>query len=417
MKNIVLFGLTIALVLVAVFIDSQWIHSEEVRAESAPHNIRIGTPSIQDDVVYFGTMEGFVYAYDIPTGQEMWRYQAGGAVALPPVIDERRIYFGGESGFMHALDSKTGQEIWRFQTGQVEYPIRDNFVNSIPTIKDGTIYFTSEDFNFYAVNAATGKELWRFHLGEEIQQIETPIFNDIAYIGSWNGFLFAIDITTGKEVWRSQTNNYHEGTISIGAGPEQFIPSRAVPTGERLSNQVPFVTVSPIITQESVYFLDWTGNLFAIDIKTGKQQWRFKPETINMRHVGSRFYMTLFDDVIYFSTLEDRHLYGIDRFTGEPIWEIERAGWLEGPIPGAGNIAFLLEFPLSNNGVPEGFKFQAHAFDLKSHQRLYTINDISLFPYTKEGTVYYGSLDGSLKGLDIFTGELTWKLEVNTTRF
>ncbi len=374
-------------------------------------DIRIGTPLFVNNTIYFGTGVGTFYAYDLQTGQEKWRYDTGRAVLLAPLVENGRVYFGGESGNLYALDSETGAEIWKFAAGDVEHQIRDKYTNSVPTIQDGIIYFTSEDFNVYALDVETGKEVWRFFLEEETQQVETPIVDGTLYVGSWNGYMFAIDIKTGTEVWRSQTDNYHTG--QIGFGNESFIPDQEVPEGERGSNQVPFVTVSPIITNDFVYFVDWTGSLFAVDRQTGEQIWRFKAETENWRNAGSRFYMTLYDDVIYYATFQDKHVYGVDRLTGEQVWHATYDGWLDGPIPGKDHIAFLIEFPLMDNGFPEGFSFQVHALDLNTQEILYTMEDISLFPTVYENTVVYGSVYGRIKAVDIFTGKLLWELEVD----
>ena len=220
--------------------------------------------------------------------------------------------------------------------------------------------------------------------------------------------MFAIDSKTSREVWRSQTDNYHTG--QIGFGNESFTPDQDVPEGERGSNQVPFVTVSPIITPEHVYFVDWTGSLFSVDRQTGEQMWRFKAETENLRNAGSRFYMTLHDDIIYYSTFADKQLYGVDRFTGEQVWQAGYDGWLDGPIPGKDQVAFLIEFPLMDNGFPNGFSFQVHALDLNTREILYTIEDITLFPTMYENTVVYGSVYGRIKGVDLFSGELRWEI-------
>jgi len=63
--------------------------------------IRLGTPTIYDDIAYIGTNTGLMLAYDTKTQNELWRFQADGLfmryISLQPLIHNGRVYFGGES--------------------------------------------------------------------------------------------------------------------------------------------------------------------------------------------------------------------------------------------------------------------------------------------------------------------------------
>ncbi|MEM7114059.1 MAG: PQQ-binding-like beta-propeller repeat protein [Chloroflexota bacterium] len=371
---------------------------------------RLGVPTIHDGNVYVGSSSGTVYAYEMASGEELWAYDTGGLALFPPYIADNQLFIGGESGQMHAVDLNSGTANWTFATGEVDYRIRDNYVNSIPSLEGDVLYFTSEDFNLYAVDVHSGGEMWRFNLGEEVQQVETTLVDGTLYVGSWNGYLFAIDAVTGQEKWRSQTDNYHQGTINIGWN-ETFTPVGEVPANERQSNQVPYVTVSPIVDETAVYFADWTGNLFAVDITTGEQLWRHKPATVNMKHVGSRYFMSSHGNKIVYATLEDRHVYSVDKRTGAVLDSLTFDGWVEGPIQGQGNLSFLIEFPLSEEGEPNGF--QVHGYDLETLDVLYTIENASFYPQIHDNVAYYGTFGNTIEGRDILSGEVVWSLDMN----
>ena len=62
---------------------------------------------------------------------------AWGAQALP---EGGMLYFGGDDGCLYALDIQTGQEEWKFMAGE------DLFSSvSSPVISDGVVYFGSFD--------------------------------------------------------------------------------------------------------------------------------------------------------------------------------------------------------------------------------------------------------------------------------
>jgi outer membrane protein assembly factor BamB len=390
--------------LVLIAITSALIASTSANAE------RLGTPIAHEGNIYLGSDSGSIRAIRMDSKELLWTYKTGKLALLRPVIYGEQLFIGGESGFMHALDLHTGKENWKFETGRVKHPIRDRFVNNVPKALDDVLYFTSEDFQLYAVDINSGEEIWRFNLGEEVQQVEIPMTGGQIFVGSWNGHIFAVDAKTGKEVWRSETNNYHKGSIGFFDG-DTFTPADKVPEGERKSNQVPFVTVSPIFDDEQLYFVDWSGNLFGIDIKTGKQVIRFKPDTVNMEHVGSRYYMSQTTDKIVYATLEDRHVYSVDKKTGKVIDRLTFDGWIEGPIPASGRYSFLVEYTLSHLGSPNGLSI--HGFDLEEMKILYTIEDAAFFPFAQNNVFFLSKSDGTIEKRDLQTGALMQELSIS----
>ena len=79
-------------------------------------------------------------------------------------------------------------------------------------VGDGLL-FSSEDFNVYMLDLATGEERWRVTLGEETQARDIPVVDGVAYIGAWDGYLYAIDVAKGEVLWKSETENDHVGEI------------------------------------------------------------------------------------------------------------------------------------------------------------------------------------------------------------
>ena len=75
------------------------------------------------------------------------RQGQGGA----PAVVDWIVYFGSENSHLYAADIQTGQEKWRFNTG--------DRVDSTPAIADGVANFRSLDRDLYAVNVDTGRDL------------------------------------------------------------------------------------------------------------------------------------------------------------------------------------------------------------------------------------------------------------------
>ncbi len=346
---------------------------------------RPGQPALVEGILYVGSESGVVQAVDAATREVRWRFQAGGPVFNAPLVVDELVLVGSNDGQLRALDKVSGKLAWSFQAGDVDWEVRDIFINGVPTVLDGVAYFSSEDFNVYAVEVATGKEKWRHTLGEEPQALRMPVRDGVAYIGAWDGHLYAIDLTSGERVWQSVTDE----------------KDRAA-----LSEQVPFVTAVPIVTREHVYFSDWAGNLFCVDRLTGQQVWRFDPGATNSRHAGSRHFIARHDDVIFYSTVNDRHLYGVDRHSGEAIWQMRTEGTSYGPMPVADGYGLVIE--LMRIDGQDRPVMRMHLLDFETRRYLWTADDAVSPPNPIGGVVYYGSADGSIRGRRIESGEVVY---------
>lgn len=129
-----------------------------------------------------------------------------------------------------------------------------------PIIVDGVVYTQDLDSNVYAIDLGSGQELW-FH--EEKSPTVGPngvnVIDGIVYAANAEG-AFALDAATGDEVWRSEklVRNENEG-IDMAPG---------VHDGRVYVSTVPGNT-------EGFYKGDGQGVLWALDAKTGEEDWTF----------------------------------------------------------------------------------------------------------------------------------------------
>ena len=64
------------------------------------------------------------------------------------------VYIGSQNGKLYAFNALTGATIWTYTTG--------NTIASSPTIADGIVYIGSFDNNLYALDVKTGVRLWNY---------------------------------------------------------------------------------------------------------------------------------------------------------------------------------------------------------------------------------------------------------------
>ncbi len=160
---------------------------------------------IEDDVIYFGSFDNFLYAINAETGREVWRFRTGkyGNASVPSLY-KGVLYYGCRDGIFYAINAKTGQEIWRFEIEG------EGVIDKKPLIFDNKVFFGGEDGNVYCLTLK-GKELWR-------KKTPAPVFSSVTIAGNmllfggWDCYLYALDMN-GNELWRIPTSTLNMAYI------------------------------------------------------------------------------------------------------------------------------------------------------------------------------------------------------------
>lgn len=149
-----------------------------------------------------------------------WKFATGGRVLSSPVADQNVIYFGSYDRNVYAFDAETGVQKWKYSTFG---PIA-----STPAVANGIVYVMSYDGKFYAIDAATGKSTWKFNTAGDrhfeakglhgaqpmsqtyvdawdMFQSSQVVAQDMVFFGSGDGNLYALDAATGVLRWKFAT--------------------------------------------------------------------------------------------------------------------------------------------------------------------------------------------------------------------
>lgn len=125
----------------------------------------------------FSLVERRWTGYDIKTGEQLWlsdqnEYPWGTYIGYAPIIAYDKLYSGSFDGYVHAFDIETGKEVWKFYSG-------DSGTETVyghwafwdgPIIADGVVFAgTGEETptqpltrgnKVFAIDAETGAEIW-----------------------------------------------------------------------------------------------------------------------------------------------------------------------------------------------------------------------------------------------------------------
>ncbi|MFY0654965.1 MAG: PQQ-binding-like beta-propeller repeat protein [Cyclobacteriaceae bacterium] len=219
-------------------VDGTWVDDQYYFADW--NGGLLGSPTVVDDIVYFGGPDGFVNALDSETGKELWRFETNSTVSIAPTVAEGKVFFGylgattehygfDNPGEYWAVDKNTGEPVWSSNE------FARVWVGA--AYSNGILCMGDTDGNVYGVNPEDGSKLWEYWTGKntskEFVPLDTPFVHGYPmgvysvptsddknfYTGSWSGYYYAFDQKTGKLVWRCETKGNDWGGLPDSAAP------------------------------------------------------------------------------------------------------------------------------------------------------------------------------------------------------
>lgn len=316
----------------------------------------------------FGTETGSFYAIDARSGALAWRKRVRSPVLSTPAIAGSRAFFTTWDNVLHAIDASSGRALWSIDLGRTlgTTDYWEYYVSS-PLIAGGRLYVGSGSGRLYAINPNAGKIVWSARLGARVRS--TPFVGRSAVIvGTNGGEVVVVNRGDGSILWRFAT----EGAAHDFAFGQ---------------NDTRSVVTSPVIVGDMVIAGGRDGNIYGIDLRTGRERWR---ET----HDGSSWILGLASDGARFYSGSGSALIvqAADPSTGKEAWRSRTGDAMFGGLAKAGDV-------LVSNGS-SGDLFGLSAADGSILWRL-KMPDMTLSsPLVAPGVVYTGSDDGSVFAFD-----------------
>jgi outer membrane protein assembly factor BamB len=206
------------------------------------------------------------------------------AVYGEPIVANGAVYLTSYSGGVFALDQATGKPKWGLKDG-----ISGNIVGGA-AIGNGLLAFGTTDGHFYVVNASDGKSApnWPkdgIHLSDGVWA--APIVKgDTLYVGTMGGNLYAYSLSKGPDnpIWEEPFHAAGGGAIADLAmldDTHMFVPSinhhvyvLDISNAKAPKTRVDFtasdwVWTKPAFKDNIMYFGDFSGHIYAVDITAG----------------------------------------------------------------------------------------------------------------------------------------------------
>ncbi|OPY30707.1 MAG: outer membrane biogenesis protein BamB [Methanocella sp. PtaU1.Bin125] len=163
------------------------------------------TPVLSNGLLIFGSDSangtGKVYALNAETGRLEWSVPTGGIVSYGIAAGDNVAYFGSRDGNLYAIDTYSGKARWIVP---LDTPNQSKVYS--PALADGVIYVGVGDRSVYAVDPQSGNVRWRFSQMDGAVVSKPLCMLGYVYAGSQDGYVYALEAATGKLVWKFRTD-------------------------------------------------------------------------------------------------------------------------------------------------------------------------------------------------------------------
>jgi len=282
----------------------------------------------------------FVYAVNLETGVEVWRFPAKAATATPfyatpKLTPDGQLIVGSFDHKLYSLNPQSGAENWRFEGA------KDRWIGYV-LITNDTIYAPNADYNLYALSF-TGTQKWVSPFQADQAIWGSPVSDGTnIYFGTLGRQVYAVNAVTGKQIWMQIVDGAILGSPVLGPNNTLFVGtyggvlvSLNTTNGSIIQQETTssWIWSGPAQDGTNVYVGDANGKFYAFPVSGTGQPWT---QQLTGAIVGS--------PLVYMNTLvvgtESGNVYFIDN-TGQAVHPVSVSGKIYATPTSAGALVLV----------------------------------------------------------------------------
>ncbi len=296
-------------------------------------NLMLAQPIIVNDTIYTQDVEATVKAFNLKTGNQIWKTKIkpanknisdNGLNGIGLASDEHKIFAVTGFGSIIALDAKDGKQIWRIDL--------NTLVRTSPSICSDKLIIQTLDNKLIVLNTTDGSERFKYNTSSEDTILAggaVPACSNekgIIVAGFSNGQVEAFNADLGYPLWTVNLVNPKNGS---------------------LNTNINAIKASPIIDGDIVYAIGNNDMLIATDYRTGETIWSQEISSTNTPWIAGKYMYIISDnnDLICVDKISGEIIYGVKLLTEYDLKE-KNGIYLSGPIMTNGKLLVT-----ASNGV------------------------------------------------------------------
>ncbi len=222
----------------------------------------------------------YVYAVNLQTGVEVWRFPAKAATttpyyATPALTPDGQLIVGSFDHKLYSLNLQSGAQNWVFDQA------KDRWIGGVLVTAD-TIYATNADYNLYALSF-NGTLKWVAPFLADQAIWGSPVTDGTnVYFGTLGRHVYAVNAQTGKQAWVQTVDGAILGTPVLGPNNTLYVATYSgvlvslnTRNGEILRQETTssWIWSGPAQDGTNIYVGDANGMLYAFPMTGTGQAW------------------------------------------------------------------------------------------------------------------------------------------------
>jgi outer membrane protein assembly factor BamB len=222
----------------------------------------------------------FVYAVNLETGAEVWRFPAKAATATPfyahpSMTSDGQLIVGSFDHKLYSLNPQSGAENWKFEQA------KDRWIGGVLIIND-TIFAVNADYNLYALDFS-GKLKWVSPFQADQAIWGSPVSDGTnVFFGTLGRHVYAVNAQTGKETWKQTVDGAILGSPVLGPDNSLYIGTYSgvlvslnTRNGQIIQQQPTssWIWSGPVADDKNIYVGDSDGKFYAFPVTGDGNGW------------------------------------------------------------------------------------------------------------------------------------------------
>ena len=169
------------------------------------------TPLVHGEHIYVTSLDHYIYAIDVVSGEEIWNFDTQGAIVSSPILYQDNLMFGSFDGNFYSLNPDTGKENWIFKGSNHWY-----WADPVVGYDEETplVFASSLGGSIYAIQTQTGVQQWESNI-ESVIVGAPAIVKDMLVFGSRDETVYVSEISSGITLGTCDIGDKVETPITV----------------------------------------------------------------------------------------------------------------------------------------------------------------------------------------------------------